>query len=346
VSARVAGALVQYIKDLPGKSRFLLIEGCPIDLARGLVRAWTSDLPTLLVGGEPQDAFGKYALGDRSGTQLRNLNKGGVCIVACEGFEIPDWQSVSKFPSITPSDLLAKPEGLVLLAGAVRSIDLDGPLRHVRQAILTASAYERPTAFEVAAYFDEVARDVEPQSALPLLRAYADPVGMPLFSAERVLENLRVARRTFSEQTSRFNDIRRRAERVLSRVQARPRTTDEFMRLLQTSSPDLFSYVDFDEARAILEDVAPADLTEAVRADLADRRRFLEYLKAARQPTCHGRSTKRLPKICDLRIAVGQRPGRFWNLMRRRRFRPFSLQPKKSWRRCFAIGRSPLPPTL
>ena len=54
------------------------------------------------------------------------------------------------------------------------------------------------------------------------------------------------------------------------------------MRLLQTGSADLFSYVDFDEARAILEDLAPADLTEAVRTDLADRRRFLEQSEGKR----------------------------------------------------------------
>ncbi|MSO37870.1 MAG: ATP-binding protein [Acidimicrobiia bacterium] len=277
MSARVAVALVQHIRELPGKSKFLLIEGCPADLAQAMVRAWGDDLPTLLVGGEPARLFGKYALGDRSVTQIRNLNRRGVCIVACEGFEIPDWQSISKFPSITPSDLLTKPEGLVLLANSGKAIDLDGPLRHVRQAILAATSYERPTAFEVASFFDALAEGMEPQAALPLLRAYADPVGLPLFAAERVLENFRLARKTFSEQTSSFNDIRRRADRVLSRNPGRSRSADEFMRLLQTANAGIFSFIDFDEARTILEDSAPTDLTEAVRTDLNDRRRALQH---------------------------------------------------------------------
>jgi hypothetical protein len=276
VNKRVAEALVQYIRELPGKSKFLVLEGCSTSLAQSLVKSWGDGLPPLLVGGEPQRLFGKYAIGDRSGTQIRNLNPKGVCLVACEGFEIPDWQSISRFPSITPSDLLTKQEGLVLLANSDRRIDLDGPVRHVKQAIVRATAYERPTAFQVAAYFDEIANGKHPQQALPALGAYSDPVDVQLFSPERVSENLKLARKTFAEETSSFNDIRRRADRVLARTVARPRSPDEFMRLMQSGSSDIFSYLDFDEARAILDDVAPADLTESVRLDLTDYRRGLQ----------------------------------------------------------------------
>jgi hypothetical protein len=281
VNGRVARALVNHIRDLPGKSKFLLIEGVSPALAQAIVHVWREDLPPLLVGGEPASMFGKYALGSRSGTQLRNSDIKGVCLIACEGFEIPDWQSVSKFPSITPSDLLTTSEGLVLLADAGVKIDLDGPIRHVRQAILTASAYERPTAFEVAAFFDGVAHGTLPQSALPALGAYSDSATPPLFSPERVLENLRLARRTFSDSIGSFNDIRHRADRVLSRNAARSRSVDEFMRLLQTGNRDIFAYLDFDEARSIIEDIAPADLTTSVRTDLADRRRSLYQVAGA-----------------------------------------------------------------
>ena len=57
MSERVAKALVTYIRDLPGKSKFLLIEGSSIGLARAIVKEWREDLPPLLVGGDPLHAF-------------------------------------------------------------------------------------------------------------------------------------------------------------------------------------------------------------------------------------------------------------------------------------------------
>jgi ATP-dependent DNA ligase len=59
-------------------------------------------------------------------TVIQDISAFIEALVACEGFEIPDWQSVSKFPSIAPSDLLTTSEGLVLLANAGAKVDLDG----------------------------------------------------------------------------------------------------------------------------------------------------------------------------------------------------------------------------
>ena len=57
----------------------MVIEGSSIEFAQAIVNVWTDNLPPLLVGGEPAKLFGKCALGSRSGTQIRSLDRRGVC---------------------------------------------------------------------------------------------------------------------------------------------------------------------------------------------------------------------------------------------------------------------------
>lgn len=285
MSARLAKAIVEYIRGIRSDSKFILMEAIPEDLAEGIAAAWLpkeqgaagaaatpADLPELLIGGGDSGRFGARALGGRSGTQIRNLYGRGVCVVACEGFDFPDWQSVSKFESVSPSTLLQSPAGLILLAAAEKHVDPDGPIAHVRLAVVRATAQERPTAFQVAAYFDAVAAGDAAGLALPHLGASADPQLGAARSPERVSENLRLSRAAFDDGTGGYNDIRRRADRVLARDAARPRDADTVMRLLGTNDPAVYRYLDFDEARTILEDPTP-DLPQAVRIALGDFRR-------------------------------------------------------------------------
>jgi len=271
MSTRLAKAIVEYIDRMPGESKFILMEAIPEDLAEGIASAWRPTLPQLLIGGGRPERFGDRALGGRSGTQIRNLYGQGVCVIACEGFDFPDWQSVSKFESVSPSNLLQDPAGLIMLADADRPVDPDGPIAYVRLAIVNATAQERPTPFQAAAYFDAVAAGEDAGLALPRLGAFRDPQLGAARSRERAAENLRLARAAF-DGAGKYNEIRRRAGRVLARDGARPRGADDVMRLLGTSDPGLYEYLDFDEARSILEDHTP-DLPESVRLALGDFRR-------------------------------------------------------------------------
>ena len=100
--------------------------------------------------------FGDHALGHASATGLRNINPDGVCLVICEGADLPDRQSLNKFENVAPGDLLASVEGLALLAQAEPAIAMDGVPRDVRQAIAQLSRAHRPSAGAVAEYFDRV----------------------------------------------------------------------------------------------------------------------------------------------------------------------------------------------
>ena len=74
--------------------------------------------------------FGERALGELSGTGLRNTHPEGVCLVVCEGADLPDRQSLNEFENVAPGDLLRDTEGLSLLAQAPPTGPLDGPPRH------------------------------------------------------------------------------------------------------------------------------------------------------------------------------------------------------------------------
>ena len=279
MSARLGAALAEHIRGMPGRTKFILIEGVDLSLAEGIVRAWTDDLPRLAVASSMPDRFGSYALSGVSGTGLRNVSPTGVVLVICTGYQVPDRQSLSRFASLEPGDLLRDPEGFTLIAQHAPAASLDGPVRVVRQAIMGAGVAERPSAAAVAAYFDELAAGGDPLAYLPTLGAFADHAVGAVLDYGRISENFQLAARRRAEDVLRpsaFGELRRRAERVLAR---RPTLTQDpreaasrFMALLQSGSDELLRFVTFDEAREILEERS-LDLAATVELELADYRR-------------------------------------------------------------------------
>ena len=278
MSARLGAALADHIRLMTGSTKFVLIEGVDLSLAEGIARAWRDDLPRLAIASAVPEHFGGYALSGVSGTGLRNLSPTGVVLVICTGYQVPDRQSLSRFASLEPGDLLRSPEGFTLIAKQAPAASLEGSVRLVRQAIMSAGAAERPSAAAVAAYFDELAVGGDPLANLPTLGAFADHAAGTVAEIGRISENFQLAARRRAEEVLRpsaFGELRRRAERVLSR---RPRARDpreaasRFMALLQSGSDELLRFVTFDEAREILEERS-LDLTSTVELELADYRR-------------------------------------------------------------------------
>jgi hypothetical protein len=75
-----------------------------------IAEAWAhGELPLAIASAHPE-RFGARALAGESGTALRN--HGPVCLVICEGFQLPDRQSPRAFESVARSDLLASHQGL------------------------------------------------------------------------------------------------------------------------------------------------------------------------------------------------------------------------------------------
>ncbi|MDP9388135.1 MAG: DUF853 family protein [Actinomycetota bacterium] len=279
MSARLGAALVEYIRSLGGTSKFVLVEGLAIDLAQAMAAAWHGPgLPELAVASAQPGRFGPQALSGASGTSLRNRHPGGVCIVVCEGQQLPDRQSLRSFENVAPSELLGGVEPLLLLARAVRAAPLDGPARAVRQAILTAKGDEKPAVAAVARYFDALADGADPLRSLPLLGAFADDAQGGRVDTGRVAENLRLASRRRAEDVlapSATAAARQRARRVLGRRMApdeADRRAAELLRLLQSGDDALLERITFDEALEILDRAVP-DLAEEVERQLQDYRR-------------------------------------------------------------------------
>jgi len=159
MSGRLGAALAEHIRRMPGRTKFILIEGVDMSLAEGIARAWRDDLPRLAIASGKPERFGRYALTGVSGTGLRNLSGDGVVLVICTGVQLPDRQSLSRFASLEPADMLRDPEGFTLIAQQAPAVEVDGPVRMVRQAIMSAGEADRPSAGTVAAYFDALAAD-------------------------------------------------------------------------------------------------------------------------------------------------------------------------------------------
>ena len=99
-------------------------------------------------------------------------------------------------------------------------MDLDGPARAVREAIVQADAAYRPSAVSVAAYLDQLANGADPLRALPTIGGFTDHVSEgQRADSGRISDNLALAaRRTSEDLLNRppIADLRRRAERVLA----------------------------------------------------------------------------------------------------------------------------------
>ncbi len=278
MSRRLGAAIAQHIRELPGTARFVLVEGVSEDLAAAITAAWSPELPPLAVAARHPSRFGAYALQGTSGTGLRNRHAEGVCLVVCEGEQLPDRQSLRSFENVAPSDLLASPEGIASLARAAVPTSLDGPAAQVRRAILTADVRERPSVAAVAGYFDALAANEDPLRALPRLGAFADHAQGGRVDMARITENFRLAARRRSDELLRpatFAETRQRARRVLAQRVGNVGAEDaaaHFVALLQSGSDELLSFVTFDEAREILERRVP-DLSEQVKRELQEYER-------------------------------------------------------------------------
>ncbi|HEX3680571.1 MAG TPA: hypothetical protein VHU90_12685, partial [Galbitalea sp.] len=281
MSTRLGSALAEHIRrKLAGNEHsFVLVEGVPATVADGMSRAWDDSLPRLAVVSNEPERFGKHALRDVSGTQLRNRrDTRGVVLVLCDGEQVPDRQSLNLFESVSPSVLLDSPEGMGILSQQNPVVDLDGPARAVREAINRADVATRPSAVAVAQYLDRLATGEDALRALPALGAFTDqaPVGGRADS-ERIGDNLALASRRTSEdllKPSAYLDLRHRTERVLRRRPGLSDPTDlatmadEVMTMLQSGSTTLLEALRFDEAREILEQRAQ-DLVATVRDEIA-----------------------------------------------------------------------------
>lgn len=279
MSARLGAALVEYVRAMGSGSKFVLIEGVSAELAESIAGAWSGgSLPALAVASADPARFGGAALAGASGTSLRNRHPGGVCIVVCEGQQLPDRQSLRSFENVAPSELLADVEPLMLLARAVREVPMDGPARAVRQAIVTARGEDRPAVAAVARYFDALADGADPLRSLPILGAFADHAHGGRVDAPRVAENLRLSGRRQAEDIlapTATAAARQRARRVLARrmtAAEADRQAGTLLRLLQSGDDSLLDLITFDEAKEILDRAAP-DLAEDVERQLLDYRR-------------------------------------------------------------------------
>jgi hypothetical protein len=266
MSARLGAALAEYLRRhlAPGQGNFVLIEGVTSSMAEGMSRSWDDSLPTLAVVSPEPHRFGRYALTEGSATQLRNKpGTDGVVLVLCDGEQVPDRQSLNLFQSVSPSILLESAEGMSILAQQRPPVDLDGPARAVRDAIIQADAAHRPSALSVAAYLDQLAHGADPLQALPAIGAFTDHLPADQRAeVGRVSDNLTLAARRTSEdllKPTSFADLRKRAERVLAQrpgLRNSPelaQVVDRVMTDFQAGSADLLGLLRFDEAREILE---------------------------------------------------------------------------------------------
>ncbi len=265
MSGRLGAALAEHLRIhlTRGQGNFVLVEGVPADVAEGMSRAWDDSLARLAVVSPEPYRFGRHALVDVSGTQLRNQPGTGVVLVLCDGEQVPDRQSLNLFESVSPSILLDSAEGMSILSQQQPPVDLDGPARAVREAIIQADVANRPSAISVAVYLDQLASGEDPLRALPAIGAFIDHVADgERIDSGRVSDNLALGARRTSEdllKPTSFADLRKRAERVLAqRPGLRGRAealqaADGVMAQLQAGSADLLSSLRFDEARQIFE---------------------------------------------------------------------------------------------
>jgi hypothetical protein len=257
MSSRLGAALAGHVLALPGERKFVVVEGVSEEIAESMAAAWSdSELRLAIVSTHP-GRFGARALADDvAATGLRNQD--GVCLVLCEGAQIADRQSLRAFPSAAPGDLLRDHAGLTRLAQIAPAAPLDGPMRHVRAAILQAGAASRPSAAAVAAYLDRCAAHENPLSALPTLGGFADHLAGDAADQRRIMDNLALAAAARRGDYSRPGDLRRRAARVIGQ---RPGTTAaqakaeaaRLLALLQSGDEELLSALTYDEATEILE---------------------------------------------------------------------------------------------
>lgn len=279
---RLGAALVERIRAIEGDAKFVIVEAASVDLALAMAEFWDAEdpaLPRLAIAADDPTPFGQYALRNASAATLRHQrqNPRGVCVVVCEGYQLAERQSINGFIPVAPAALLESKNNLMLLAEAVSPVRRDGPVAAVREAIVLLPPGERPSAAQVARYFDAIAAGGDPLVSLPVLGGFPDPGVVPAeVRGERIKENLALAarRRAGGDTPRAYGQIRTRAQRVLGRRAEGDVLAARFMTLLEAGSDELLEIVTFDEAREILAN-GQKGLPAAVRAELLDYRRCL-----------------------------------------------------------------------
>jgi hypothetical protein len=94
-SRRLGAALAEHVLALPGKRKFVLVEGVSEDLAEAMAAGWQDSELRLAIASRNPDRFGARALQGVAATGLRN--QGGVCLVVCAGAQLADRQSLRAF---------------------------------------------------------------------------------------------------------------------------------------------------------------------------------------------------------------------------------------------------------
>lgn len=266
------------LRTQSGEYALFLVEGVTSSVAEGLSKAWDdASMPQLAVVSAAPGKFGRHALVDASGTQLRNqAGTRGVVLVLCDGEQVPDRQSLGMFESLPPSALLETSGDLALLAQQEPAAEMDGPAGAVRRAIVEMGSASRPSATAVADYLDLLAAGADPLRELPVIGGFTDHADPgERVDSSRVVSNLALAADRTSDDVLRpaaYADLRKRAERVfLSRPGTSPTAAAAaaaaVMTDLQAGSPDLLRALSFDEARELFER-RPEGLSETVRREL------------------------------------------------------------------------------
>lgn len=277
MSARLGRALAASLREKTAGAgaAFVLVEGVPGSVAQGMRAGWDdAAMPRLAVVSADPASFGRYAMTEVNGTQLRNESDRGVVVVLCDGEQVPDRQSLNLFESVSPGDLLASNSGLALLSQQEPAVEMDGPARAVRAAVVELGAASRPSPAAVADYLDRLADGGDPLRELPALGGFTDHAGPgEQIDSGRVVNNLQLAARRTSDDVLRpaaYADLRRRAENILARRpggRAAAAAAAEVMADLQQGSSALLEKLSYDEARELLQQRTEG-LSTVVRREL------------------------------------------------------------------------------
>ncbi len=275
MSDRLALALIEHIRRIDAIAKFLVVEAVPLPLAQSLHSHWVDDDPKLprlaIATSHDASSIGSHGLRGDSVATLRNKSPKGVCIVVCENAQLAERQSIINFTPVSPADLLASKDRLLLLGEAHSRVQPDGYMAAIREAIATMPPSLRPSASVVADYFDLVASGENEFIALPNIGAFRDSCRPADIRGDRIRENLILASRRSSGDvisSDDFSRIRSRAERVLSRATSGPTTADKFMEMLENGDDRILVAVSYDEAREILTETSKglvAQTTEALQ---------------------------------------------------------------------------------
>jgi hypothetical protein len=271
---RLALGLIENARALAGEGAgdgsppsWLLIEGLDPVLAARLVELWPASLPPIFVAGPADADFGDADLARSSATRERN--RGGMCLVICEGERVPDGQSVRGFEQCG-LEQLSSAEGAARLAAQPPSAAGAEGLDAVLAALADPKLEAPPSAKAIASFLDEVAGGRTVPDALPQIGGFRDDVAPASLRRERVIENMNLAfQRSSAERLapSALAEVRERAERQSIPLGAE-HPGERVIEMLLNRDDAMLRELSFAEAVAILEQPPPSELAAQVKRDL------------------------------------------------------------------------------